>query len=137
MGNHSQPSRAQEHIVNQTNYLGKAAQHVLQQLNHFPTSSRSLFFGWREIVERLACRDGSSQHRGPWTTLTTHQQWRYCGTTGRSRWIHLASSYLDNSNNQQRWREMWINFLTTGTTGNSNNFKSENLWRKRNQTGLK
>merc|ERR1711909_43126 len=71
MGNHSQPSRAQEHIVNQTNYLGKAAQHVFQQLNHFPTSSHGLFVGWREIVERLACRDGSSQHRPPWTTLTT------------------------------------------------------------------
>ena len=59
------------------------------------------------------------------------------GTTGLSRWILSAPSSLDNSNNHQRWRKMWINFLTTGTTGNSNNFKSENRRRKRNQTGLK
>jgi len=45
MGNHSQPSRAQEHIVNQANYLWKAAEHhVRQQLNQFPTSSCDLFF---------------------------------------------------------------------------------------------
>jgi len=44
MGNHSQPSRAQEDIVNQTNHLWKAAHHVRQQLNQFPTSSCGLFF---------------------------------------------------------------------------------------------
>ena len=45
--------------------------HVFQQLNHFPSPSPGLSFGWREIVERLAGGDGSTQHRCPWTTLTT------------------------------------------------------------------
>ena len=45
--------------------------HVFQQLNHFPSPSPGLSFGWREIVERLAGGDGSPQHRCPWTTLTT------------------------------------------------------------------
>ena len=75
--NHSRSSRAQEETSKATtNYLWGAAHHVLQQLNHFPTSSsRGLFFRWRrEIVERLASWDGSTQHRRPWPTLTTNQQ---------------------------------------------------------------
>merc|ERR1712088_317154 len=76
-----------------------SSHHVFQQLNHFPTSSRGLFFGWREIVERLACRDGSTQHRppwttlkiverrcdAPWTTLTTNRDGERCGSTS---WEH-------------------------------------------------
>ena len=48
-----------------------SSHHVFQQLNHFPSPSPGLSFGWREIVERLAGGDGSPQHRCPWTTLTT------------------------------------------------------------------
>merc|ERR1712076_344061 len=54
--------------------------HVFQQLNHFPSPSPDLSFGWREVVERLAGGDGSTQHRCPWTTLTTSHGQR-CGST--------------------------------------------------------
>ena len=105
---HSQSSRAQEHIEDQNNYPRKAAScfPITQTLPNFK----------------------------PWPRLQVEKN---AGTTGLLRWTHSAPWYLANSNNQQhQWRKMWINFLTTSSYGNPNNFKSEHQWR-RNQTGLK
>ena len=87
---HSQSSRAQENTSRtKTTIFGKQ-NHVFQQrLKHFkPSSSRGLHFGSREMLERLACWDGPTQHRGTWPTLTTNKNnGKRCGSTS---WPHQA-----------------------------------------------
>merc|ERR1711971_417897 len=63
----------------------------------------------------------------PWLPLQVQKS---PGTTGLWKWTPSAQWSLANSNNQrQQWRKMWINFLTTSSFRNTNNFKSEHQWR--------
>ena len=100
--NHSQPSRAQEHIV-----------------DHQQTKTATLRKPCFPTTQPLS-------KSKPWPLFRME---RNRGTTGRWRWIPTAPLSLDNSNNQP-WIKMWINILAAARSWNTNNLKSEQeQWR--------